>query len=64
VEQRLVELALETPGDVDAEMDAVEGFIDSVRSLEMNTRDRPFIPFMLWTFICVISYKRMKDLYT
>jgi len=63
VEQRLADLALETPGDVNLEMDAIEGFIDSVRSLDMNTRDRPFIPYMLWMFICVISYKRMKDLY-
>jgi hypothetical protein len=62
VEQRLVDLALETPGEPDKELDSVESFIDSVRGMELNPRDRPFIPFMLWIFISIISYKRLKDL--
>jgi hypothetical protein len=63
VEDRLVELALETPGDPEKELKSVENFMDSVRALKMNPRDRPFIPFMLWIFITVISYKRLKDLH-
>lgn len=63
VEERLVELTLETPGDPEKELKSVEDFMDSVRALKMNTRDRPFIPFILWIFISVISYKRLKDLY-
>ena len=63
VEERLVELALETPGNPEKEIASIENFMDSVRSLKMNPRDRPFIPFMLWIFISVISYKRLKDLY-
>jgi hypothetical protein len=63
VEQRLVELALETPGDPEVELNSVEQFIDSVRGLQMNPRDRPFVPFMLWVFISIISYKRLKEQY-
>ncbi|MGA1872125.1 MAG: hypothetical protein ACMUHY_00500 [Thermoplasmatota archaeon] len=61
VEDRLVELALETPGDPEEELATVERFIDSIRSIEMDPKERPFIPFLLWTFISVISYKRLKD---
>ncbi|MBN1539235.1 MAG: hypothetical protein JW939_03750 [Candidatus Thermoplasmatota archaeon] len=62
VEDGLIELALETPGEPGSELEAVEGFMDAVRAFELEPKDRPFIPFLLWTFISVISYKKLKDM--
>ncbi|MBN1390016.1 MAG: hypothetical protein JXA22_05180 [Candidatus Thermoplasmatota archaeon] len=62
VEDRLIEMAMETPGKPGSELQAVEGFMDAVRGIELDPKDRPFIPFLLWTFISMVSYKRLKDM--
>ncbi len=62
VEERLVELALNGAGDIDTKISAIQDFLDNVRRLNVPPREKPLITFLLWTFISVLSYRRLKDL--
>ncbi len=62
VEERLVVLARRGGGDIDSKISAIEDFLDDVRRLNLGPREKPLITFMMWTFISVLSYRRLKDL--
>jgi len=62
VEERLVVLARRGAGDIDSKVSAIENFLDDVRRLNLGPREKPLITFMMWTFISVLSYRRLKDL--
>ncbi|MCK5773007.1 MAG: hypothetical protein KAH57_04405 [Thermoplasmata archaeon] len=62
VEERLVVLARRGAGDIDSKISAIEDFLDDVRRLNLGPGEKPLITFMMWTFISVLSYRRLKDL--
>lgn len=62
VEERLVVLARRGAGEIDSKISAIEDFLDDVRRLNLGPREKPMITFMMWTFISVLSYRRLKDL--
>ena len=62
VEERLVYLAMSSGGDLDGKVLEVHTFLDRVRELSVPPREKPLITFLLWSFISVLSYRRLKDL--
>ncbi len=61
VEERLVVLARNSAGDIDSKISAIQDFLDNVRRLNLGPREKPLITFLMWTFISVLSYRRLKD---
>lgn len=60
VEERLVKMAENTGENIEEKISLVEDFLDEVRSLNLAPRNKPFVPFILWLLITVLSYKQMK----
>ncbi len=61
VEERLVVLARRGGGEIDSKISAIEDFLDDVRRLDLGPREKPLITFLMWTFLSVLSYRRLKD---
>ena len=61
VEERLVRLAENTEGDMEEKIALIEDFLDEVRDLNIPPRKKPFVPFVLWLLITVVSYKQLQD---
>jgi hypothetical protein len=61
VEERLVKLAENTGGDMEEKIALIEDFMDEIRSLSIPPRKKPFVPFLLWILITVVSYKQLQD---
>jgi hypothetical protein len=61
VEERLARMAENTGEDIEEKVSLVEDFLDEVRSLNLAPRKKPFVPFILWLLITVLSYKQLQD---
>ncbi len=61
IENRMSELVMDTEGEDLEQLAELHGFLDSLRSLSLPTRQKPLIPFLLWLAIAVISYRKVKD---
>ena len=61
IEERMVEMADHSKGGLDEKIVTIEDFLDEVRDLGVPTKEKPFIPFILWALIAVLSYKKLKD---
>jgi hypothetical protein len=62
IENRMSELVMDTEGDDLEQLAELHGFLDALRKMEIPTRQRPIIPFLLWMTVAVVSYRRVKDL--
>jgi len=64
VEDRLTGM-MATPGaDIGTKAAQVHRFMDSLRALDIGVKEKPFIPFLLWTFVVAISYRRAKEMFS
>ncbi len=61
IEERLVQLARGTEDDHLEKIAIIEEFLDEVRDIQMAPREKPIVPFIIWSMISVISYKELKD---
>ncbi|MFO8050763.1 MAG: hypothetical protein R6V01_03595 [Thermoplasmatota archaeon] len=62
VEARFVDLALVSGGDPAAKIVHIQSFMDHLRERDMPSKQKPFLPFLLWTVVLVLAYKKVKDL--
>lgn len=61
IEERLVEMSSHTEGDREEKIVSIEDFLDELRELKISTREKPFIPFLLWSMIAILSYRQLKS---
>ncbi len=61
IESRLSEIIMNGVEKVPDGLDALENFTDSLRNVDIPPRERPFLPFVLWTLILVISYRELRS---
>jgi len=60
VEERFMDMAQTSDDGTLEAIEAVESFMDSVRSMDVPAEVKPFIPFLLWTLIVVLDYRICK----
>lgn len=61
IEERMVRMARLTQGDLKDKTELIENFLDSVREIKINPREKPLVPFVIWSLIVMISYKHLKE---
>lgn len=62
VEARLVDLAISSGEGSSEEVLHIQSFMDDLREQDVPYKQKPFLPFLLWTIVLVIAYKKVKDL--
>lgn len=61
VEARFIELAASSAKAPLESALLVQGFMDDIRMHDLPTRQKVFLPFLLWMIIIVLSYKKVKE---
>ena len=61
IEDRLFSMSASSGMDLWETGPMIEDFLDEVRGIDIPIRMRPFIPFILWNMITILSYKQLKD---
>lgn len=61
IEDRLFYMSGSSGMDLTVTGPIIEGFLDEIRTIDIPIRMRPFVPFILWNMITILSYKQLKD---
>jgi len=61
IEERMVRMVQDSGMDVTERTLLVGTFIDNIRDKTVDPYQKPVIIFSLWTILCVISYRTLKD---
>jgi hypothetical protein len=61
VEERFVDIARSAGGDTRSKFHQIHSFLDDLRKLDIPSREKAFVPFLLWTIVIVLSYIKVKN---